>query len=47
MLGDVEQLVRQQELAPVTIVAHFRWVETIASLFAGLYPAEVKKMVLN
>ena len=44
-VGDVEQLVRQQELAPVTIVAHSMG-GTIASLFAGLYPAEVKKMVL-
>ena len=44
-VGDVEQLVRQQKLAPVTLIAHSMG-GTIASFFAGLYPDRVKQLVL-
>ena len=44
-VGDIEQLVRQQELVPLTIVAHSMG-GTIASFFAGLYPELVRRLVL-
>lgn len=42
---DVEQLVRQRELDPVTIVAHSMG-GTIASIFAGTYPNRVRRLVM-
>ena len=42
---DVAQLVRQLQLAPVTIVAHSMG-GTVACLYAGLYPELVAKMIV-
>ncbi len=42
---DIAQLVRQAELAPVTLVAHSMG-GTIAALFAGIFPEAVAKLVI-
>jgi pimeloyl-ACP methyl ester carboxylesterase len=42
---DIAQLVRQAELAPVTIIAHSMG-GTLACLYAGLYPERVAKLVI-
>ena len=42
---DIAQLVRQAELAPVTIIAHSMG-GTLACLYAGLYPERVNKLVI-
>ena len=42
---DIAQLVRQQRLAPVTIVAHSLG-GTIASIFAGAFPEAVQRLVI-
>ena len=42
---DVAQLVRQQELAPATVVAHSLG-GTIAAMYAGIFPELVKRLVI-
>lgn len=42
---DIAQLIRQQELNPLTIISHSLG-GTIASMFAGVYPEKVKKLVI-
>jgi len=42
---DIAQLVRQLQLAPVTIIAHSMG-GTLACLYAGLYPDLVRKMIV-
>ena len=42
---DVAQLVRQQQLAPVTLIAHSLG-GTVASIYAGVYPEAVERLVV-
>ena len=42
---DIAQLIRQQRLAPVTLVAHSLG-GTIASIYAGAYPESVARLVI-
>ncbi|MGD8832933.1 MAG: alpha/beta hydrolase [Pseudomonadales bacterium] len=42
---DLAQLVRQRELAPAVVVGHSMG-GTLAALYAGLYPADVDRLVL-
>jgi len=42
---DLAQLIRQQELNPLTIISHSLG-GTIASMFAGVYPEKVEKLII-
>tara|TARA_Y100000814_G_scaffold162932_1_gene118939 strand:- start:204 stop:1169 length:966 start_codon:yes stop_codon:yes gene_type:complete len=42
---DLAQLVKQQELNPVTVVSHSLG-GTIASIYAGLYPENIEKLII-
>ena len=42
---DIAQLIRQQNLAPLTIVSHSLG-GTIAAMYAGLYPDSVKQLII-